>query len=444
MEKGKETMEKKESRARALISLLLVGALPVILMGVAAIIIARMAANGSVSAGMATILLIVADGIVVATLVIGARSLMSKLGKVAGDIGAIADGSIDLQTGNKLAERDDGIGKIMRSVNEMIRSFAKIVTGIHKATDTLDVLSDDFGESFSNMATAMGQVSEEVGTIAENTASQADKTIDIEEKIGQISEAIDMIAGNVEALNVSADKMKECNASSEEIMRDLVQISRQNSTAIENVRSQTDLTNQSALEIRQATEIIAGIASQTNLLALNASIEAARAGEMGKGFAVVAEEIRTLADQSRESSAHITSIVNNLIENSNDSVEITRKVSEAFAQQNEKIHETEEIFSRLNKEIISVGSSISGIGQEVESLDGHKNVISESMEILSSAAEQNRASAEETMAAMNDLENLVANCNKSTGQITEVTKELVGHIGKISIASEKGRSLIQS
>ena len=90
--------------------------------------------------------------------------------------------------------------------------------------------------------------------------------------------------------------------------------------------------SRSVEKVNELTGEILNISSQTNLLALNASIEAARAGEHGKGFAVVAEEIRTLADQSRESTEQINHVVNVLLDNSSNSVQITEQVSEAFSR----------------------------------------------------------------------------------------------------------------
>ncbi|WMC93044.1 methyl-accepting chemotaxis protein [Kineothrix sp. MB12-C1] len=367
--------------------------------------------------------------------------ILKNLGKMARNFDQIADGTI-LLDGNKLTKRNDELGQMMRSVNEMMQSFAKVVVGIRNAVDSLDSLSGDFKESFGNMTTALEQVSREVESIADNTVSQANQTKSIEEEIIDISHAIEVIASNIEALTGSADKMKDYNRSSEEIMQELVTISEENSVSIENVRNQTNLTNQSAQEIRQATDIIAGIASQTNLLALNASIEAARAGEQGKGFAVVAEEIRTLADQSRESSEHISKIVNLLISNSDESVEVTQKVSDAFVLQNEKIRRTKEIFAHLNHEIMSVGASIDEISTEVNALDQHKDLMKEGIVELSDAAISNTTSARETTDAMLEFEGLVSDCKQATEQITSVTKDLIENVEKIGMTAERRRAML--
>ena len=198
--------------------------------------------------------------------------------------------------------------------------------------------------------------------------------------------------------------------------------------AIENVREQSKLTNDSAQQIQTVTDIIADISNQTNLLALNASIEAARAGEHGRGFAVVAEQIRTLADQSRESTERINQLVADLMDKANVSVEITEKVSEAVSLQNEKIDQTKEIFTILNGEIGQVGSAIEGISSEVEELKNHSDNIETETVSLKEFAAQNAESAQITIEHMNELDSTVSKCNAATERVVGVSDKLIGYV----------------
>ncbi len=337
----------------------------------------------------------------------------------------------------KLMERDDDIGQMMRFAHTTIGSFANVISGIMNATEELKAVSDDFSAIFHDMEDSLDITQDSVHTIADNTVTQASHTADMKEKIEAIGELIAMISENVDALNASAGKMQECNASADSIMSELISISKKNGEEVENVREQSKLTNESAQQIQTVTDIIANISGQTNLLALNASIEAARAGEHGKGFAVVAEQIRTLADQSKESTERINQLVADLIDKANVSVEITESVSEAVAVQNQKIDQTKDIFTILNNEIGQVGSAISGISSEITELKQHSDVIEEETVSMKEFADQNAESAQITMERMKKLDDTVEKCNDATSRVMGVSDKLVGYVRESSSAREK-------
>lgn len=393
------------------------------------VLVLELLKRGIISTVVAAILIIAVSVLIFGVVFFVVKSMLSQFF-------AIVQGNVENKQGNgkveekakKLMEREDDIGQIMRSVYSSISSFATVINGIMGATEELKAVSADFKDIFHDMEGSLQITQDSVHTIADNTVTQASHTTDMKGKIDAIGELIAMISENVDALNASAEKMQECNRSAESIMSELISISRKNGEEIKNVREQSKLTNESAQQIQTVTDIIADISGQTNLLALNASIEAARAGEHGRGFAVVAEQIRTLADQSRESTERINQLVADLINKADVSVEITEKVSEAVSLQNEKIDQTKDIFTTLNEEIGQVGSAISGISSEVAELKNHSDVIGQETVSLKDFADQNAESAQITIEHMNELDHTVGKCNDATGRVVGVSDKLVGYV----------------
>lgn len=393
------------------------------------VLVLEMLKNGIISTLIAVVLVSAVSVVIFGVVFWVVKSLLNQFLTIAQ--GKTEDEQEQTKIGEKakkLMEREDDIGAMMRSVHNSISSFATVISGIKTATEELKSVSDDFNNIFHDMEASLKITQDSVHTIADNTVTQAAQTADMKEKIDAIGDLIAMISENVDALNASADKMQECNESAENIMGELIDISKKNGEAIENVREQSKLTNDSAQQIQTVTDIIADISNQTNLLALNASIEAARAGEHGRGFAVVAEQIRTLADQSRESTERINQLVADLMDKANVSVEITEKVSEAVSLQNEKIDQTKEIFTILNGEIGQVGSAIEGISSEVEELKNHSDNIETETVSLKEFAAQNAESAQITIEHMNELDSTVSKCNAATERVVGVSDKLIGYV----------------
>lgn len=385
---------------------------------------------GKLSSVIAMIVLLV---ICIAVVVVVAKLLSSVLGcfsDVSNNIEDIAKGEaqIEFKYQGKNAATKEFMGRVQGLITEVVR----IVKGIEHATGNLGTVVTEFRESFGKMQEMSENMQAESSKIEENARNQAQMTDQFIGSIESLGDAVDIIADQINELNDSAENMKNCNQKADSLMLDLVGISNQNGEAVENINRQTLTTNQSVQEIMEAVEIITSIAGKTNLLALNASIEAARAGEQGRGFAVVAEEIGELAVQSKNSSARIAEIVDALIQNSNESVAITKQLEEAFGHQKEKIQETEEIFGKLNQEIDHVTGAISEIDRKAEVAKNEGDAMESRIVTLRETVETNTSCVQNTVAELQNFEVVVDNCIASTEQITSVSDELIGYVTNVT------------
>ena len=372
----------------------------------------------------------------VAAIVIGMfiiTRIVKHLDGVVNNLGTLSKGVLNLEMKQNLVERKDEVGDIARAIQRLVESLRDIITNITTTTQSLQGFSEEFSASFDHIAESINNVNIAVDEIANGSSSQAAETMSASQKVTQMGNALDQTAANVETLGSSSEKMRQYNKTAAQNLDELSAISETTKSSVLLVQNQTNQTNDSAQEIREATELITDIANQTNLLSLNASIEAARAGENGRGFAVVADEIRNLSEQSRESAEHIVEIVNTLIANSNTSVNTMNEVAENIRTQNNKIEETEEMFRSLNEEIAEVAEAIEKIRKQTEALDVQKKEVLDIVDGLAAIAEQNAAGTEETSASMAEFHEIIDSCHEATNELTKLAQDLADHTDQFTL-----------
>ena len=368
--------------------------------------------------GRAIAILILVAAFCVSTFIVVGMISKALLG-VVGNLDQIAEGKLNFKVPDKLLNRSDEVGKSARAVYSVVNGFSGIIRDIHNSMLDMNEFTGTFTSNFDSIGQSISSVNTAVNEIAQGATTQAADTQKVSESMNEMSNALGRTADSVNALSSSAANMKESNATVDSTLKELLEISSHTQQSVDQVQEQTD--------------IIAGIANQTNLLSLNASIEAARAGEMGRGFAVVAEEIRGLADQSRESADKIRSIVENLISNSNQSVQIMNGVVGEIHQQNEKLGTTLNVFSTLNQEVQKVVGEINVISGELDHIENYKTDVVEKIDGLTEISQNNAASTEETAATMDQLAEIVEDCRQATTQLNEIAGSLNANAKKFQL-----------
>lgn len=156
---------------------------------------------------------------------------------------------------------------------------------------------------------------------------------------------------------------------------------------INNVNSSIQLLNDSNKQITEFVQLVHNIAEQTNLLSLNSAIEAARAGEHGKGFAVVAQEVKKLADQTKESISKIDAIVQTSNGYMKDVLESVSEVQGVIEHGEKEFKYTEQSFQQIIQSVEENLSGANNINQHIETFVSVINEIGQATENVAKNAE---------------------------------------------------------
>lgn len=369
--------------------------------------------------------------IVVATVLAGNISKM--INRLAGSLAKIADGNLAVEFDKKALTSGNEIGQIGRASERLKDSLNGIVSNIKESVDVLTVSAVNLEGTSDRTNTTMIEVSKAVEEIAESAGVQASETEKATINAMDMGNLIENVIYNVEELQTNARLMGEAEKASSEIIAELSKSNDRTIEAVERISVQTEYTNVSAQKIKKAVALITSIADETSLLSLNASIEAARAGEAGRGFAVVASEISKLADQSNNSATEIEKIINELLVESNKTVDIMDEVKAIVGEQEEKLNLTKAEFENVSKGIESSVSSVENISGRMVELDIAKNGIIDVIQSLSAISEENAAATEETSASVQELDSTVGSLSEAAKDLKVIAEQLDQQISVFTV-----------
>ena len=250
--------------------------------------------------------------------------------------------------------------------------FTQVTRGVNKFIGILETTIIKVQEIADEVLKGSSQISSSSQSISAGASEQAVST-------EEMSATMEQVAANISQM---ADNAEETRAIASSTCADGKEGSKAVSSAVDAVK-----------EITSKIAVIQEITSQTNLLSLNAAIEAARAGEAGRGFAVVANEVRKLAERTKDAASDIIELSKQtLVAADNAGNKIQHVVPE--------IEKTTGLIEEITVTCREQTSSASQISTAIQQLD---SVVQQN----ASASEELAAMAEELSASANELVSVV-------------------------------------
>ena len=346
---------------------------------------------------------------------------------------SLADGNLNVEVNQKNLRRGDEVGVITNSTKTLATNLKSMIGSISESSHVLQNSSNKLNNSSEKTIEYLRLVEQAIQEIATGAGDQAEETLKALQEIVTMGELVSHASENAIELENRAHMMNETSNHAINILEHLKSINQKTIQAVKEFGAQTKATNASVINIKASTEMISAIASQTNLLSLNANIEAARAGEAGRGFAVVATEISSLADQTSKAATEIGQIIDELLSNSNKSMETMEDVTRVINDQDAYVNSTSDAFAQVKTEVDNSLVNIQNIAENTKNLVLIREQLSSILENLSAVAQENAASSEENSASVMEVSNIMNAVAQEVENLNQVVDSLKDNIDQFKL-----------
>ncbi|OMF31746.1 methyl-accepting chemotaxis protein [Paenibacillus sp. FSL H8-0548] len=332
-----------------------------------------------------------------------------------------------------MKKRQDEIGELSESFNLMMTQIQSLAVQTTRSAEDVLITATELSDASRKTAISAKEIAvatEEIAGGATSLAVEAERGTDL---TGHIDVQMKKVIDANEQMVRSAQEVEKASEQGTAYMGVLIEKTGMTEEMTRSMVEKVDELKVSTGSIVKILDVLNSLTKQTNILSLNATIEAARAGAAGKGFMVVADEIRKLADQSRQSIDVVGQITEKIRGEIDETVHVLSDAYPLFKEQIGSVKEANQIFLTVSGQMGELVQRLDLVTDSIGQLDQSQAVLSDAMTNVSAVAEESSATSEEVASLSSEQLSISDGMVRLSEKLDTVSRELKESLSKFKI-----------